>query len=405
MKVFKITENELAILLKDFNTFITYLNTNEVTITKANKYISNKYLYEINSLIDKPEKNVTIRSNQLAYPMLHLFYNLVVSSRLFQEDAIKGSKIVLKATDRFEMFENLTNEEKYISLLEALFVDCNFENLRYQTYDYMDVYSSKMILKGMCDLKANEKILCSVDRHCSTILLYLSYFGIIEVKENQQQKEESDVKRCFIPESIKISEIGLEIIKILSKKRDLEKWNIPYRKEGGEWKIKFQEPFYKPFEKIFDSEKLEKTLPRSVSEYKDGLYTFKVSLNRGVWAKIQLSSHHTLENLHNSIQSAFDFDNDHLYSFFMDGKRWSHNRFTSPYDDEGPHVDEVKIGELALYEKQKFIYIFDYGDEWTFNVEVDDIEDSKVKLLRPQILESKGEAPNQYAYYDDEDDE
>lgn len=29
---------------------------------------------------------------------------------------------------------------------------------------------------------------------------------------------------------------------------------------------------------------------------------------------------------------------------FVDGKLRSYEKFTSPYDDEGPHVDEVRIG-------------------------------------------------------------
>ncbi|KJR47270.1 hypothetical protein UF75_2351 [Desulfosporosinus sp. I2] len=37
-----------------------------------------------------------------------------------------------------------------------------------------------------------------------------------------------------------------------------------------------------------------------------------------------------------------------MYSFFMDNKKWSHDRYESPLD-EGPHADEVTIGELGLY--------------------------------------------------------
>ena len=86
----------------------------------------------------------------------------------------------------------------------------------------------------------------------------------------------------------------------------------------------------------------------------------------------------------------------------MDGKKWSKNRFTSPYDEQGPYGDEAKIGTLELYEKQNFLYLFDYGDEWSFDVEVFNIEDTNMRLLNPEIIESKGKAPEQYPDFDDE---
>lgn len=53
-------------------------------------------------------------------------------------------------------------------------------------------------------------------------------------------------------------------------------------------------------------------------------YTFHVSLPGygRVWRKIELPAENTLEDLHWAIQDAFDFDGDHLYSFFMSGRFW-----------------------------------------------------------------------------------
>lgn len=390
-------------LLNDFKNFTGYLNNNEVTISKINKYISPKFLHEINELMNVKQDGVTPRSAQRSYPMLHLFYNLVVSGKLFIEQSIKGGKYILKPTERFQLFNELNNTEKYIFLLEVLWMDCDFEKLQYQTYDFMSIYSTISIMKEMVNIKANEisKIENNIG-HYSTILLYFSYFGIMDIEENEEEKAKSDGKRNFEPGKIKISELGVEIIKLLDKKRDLEEWNIAWRKRHGEWKINFDEPFYKPFQRLFKHGELENTLPRKKQKFMQGIYTFKVSIDTGVWVKIKLSANNTLDDLHNYIQEAFDFENDHMYSFFMDGRAWSVNKFNCPQDHEGPHSDEVKIGELQLYEKQNFLYLFDYGDEWRFNVEVYDIEESNVKLLRPMIVESKGEAPQQYSHWDDE---
>ena len=34
-----------------------------------------------------------------------------------------------------------------------------------------------------------------------------------------------------------------------------------------------------------------------------------------------------------------------------------------PYEEEGPWVDDVRIGELGLFIGQNILYLFDYGDE------------------------------------------
>ncbi len=53
-------------------------------------------------------------------------------------------------------------------------------------------------------------------------------------------------------------------------------------------------------------------------------YTFHVSLPgiSKLWRKVEVASDQTLADLHDAIQRAFDFDSDHLYSFFMSGKAW-----------------------------------------------------------------------------------
>ncbi|WP_374110617.1 IS1096 element passenger TnpR family protein [Neobacillus cucumis] len=43
------------------------------------------------------------------------------------------------------------------------------------------------------------------------------------------------------------------------------------------------------------------------------------------------------------IQRAFDFDDAHLYDFYMDGKKYSKRFYNSPMDIHGPFVNEVTI--------------------------------------------------------------
>lgn len=394
LKINEKTQN----FLEDFNKFIEYVVENQVTISNKNKFISPKHLFEMNKLIKEQAENVTERNTQLYYPLLHLFTNIATASKLFVEEPIKGSKILLKPTEKIEKFQGLNETEKFIYFLQVLWVDCDFEKLRYQTYDKLNAIHIHEFFKRIAEEEPNKVI--SFDYYISffsTMLLYFKFFGLLEIKSTDTICKEPKVRE-FIPKEIVINPLGIEIIKVLASERNLEQWNIPNRRELGYWKEDFKEEFYLPFKKLFEPGELEKTLPRQSNDFNNGVYIFKVSLSRGKWGKLQLSAYNTLEDLHNLIQRAFDFDNDHLYSFFMDGVPWSNYRFRCPYEDEGPHTDEAKIGDFGLAENQRFLYLFDYGDEWRFEVQVESITKNEKVAALPQIIEFKGRKPSQYSW-------
>jgi hypothetical protein len=389
--------------LSDFDKFLNYLATRDVTIGKATKYISTKLLFEINEIMSIKQEDVTPKSTQISYPMLHLFYRLVIESNLFVEEKIKGGKLGLKATERVGMFKQLNEVEKYICLLEILWVDCDFEKLEFQAYGDLDALKVLIRMEKFIKKKANKRILIDDStRDISALLLYLAYFGIMDVKSDEKTKLKYNISKLFFVKEVILTPVGEKIIKILEKQRSLNHWNIGLRREYGDWNTEFEEEFFIPFQGIFEDIEIEKTLPRMKIQFKEGVYTFKVSLDKDIWSKIQLSAHDTLHDLHNLIQEAFQFENDHMYSFFMDGKPWSKNEFKCPFDDEGVCADEVEIGELELIEKQRFLYIFDYGDDWRFNIEVFEIQNDDIEEFQGKIIESKGEPPKQYPHYDDE---
>ena len=140
-------------------------------------------------------------------------------------------------------------------------------------------------------------------------------------------------------------------------------------------------------------------MPRKRIEFEDGIYCFNVALKKNLWRRIETAGGHTLEDLHHAIQDAYGFDDDHLYAFFMDGELWSDDKFTSPHDEEGPHVDELRIGELGLSEGQRMLYLFDYGDQWLFQIAVEAIRKSGARPHKPKVVGQKGKAPEQYEYY------
>lgn len=132
-------------------------------------------------------------------------------------------------------------------------------------------------------------------------------------------------------------------------------------------------------------------------------YVISVSLGKGCYRHIKISGKATLEDLHSFILEAFEFDDDHAHVFFLNNKAWSGNGIYSRYieDERNFSCDYTLFGSLS--EKQKFLYIFDFGDEWRFSCNVLHVTDEKCD--EPKIVRSVGEAPEQYPDYDDEDED
>ncbi|HEY68139.1 MAG TPA: plasmid pRiA4b ORF-3 family protein [Thermoflexia bacterium] len=127
-------------------------------------------------------------------------------------------------------------------------------------------------------------------------------------------------------------------------------------------------------------------------------YTFKVTYLRkpSVWRTIEIAENQTLHDLHYAIQKAVDFDADHLYSFFMSGQAWDDStEYAHPYA-KGPSAANVKIRDLNMRMKQRFLYLFDYGDEHRFEVQLVGINPDAPKGKYPRVVERHGKNPRQY---------
>lgn len=127
-------------------------------------------------------------------------------------------------------------------------------------------------------------------------------------------------------------------------------------------------------------------------------YTFKVTYLRDpdVWRTIEIAENQTLDDLHRAIQNAVDFDADHLYSFFMSGRAWDdETEYASPHA-QGRSAARVRIGDLNLRMKQRFLYLFDYGDEHHFEVQLVAVNPDAPKGRYPRVVERHGKNPPQY---------
>ena len=133
-------------------------------------------------------------------------------------------------------------------------------------------------------------------------------------------------------------------------------------------------------------------------------YVFKAELVgfEGVRRTITVRDDLTLVDLHYALQSAFDWDDDHLYSFWLDGSFWGSEdeHYMHPYhatslDPPGKSAC-ARLDELGLSEGRHVAYEFDFGRGWRVDLELQQVRAAEGGRAVARCIERVGTAPPQY---------
>ncbi|MDR2662514.1 MAG: plasmid pRiA4b ORF-3 family protein, partial [Treponema sp.] len=95
-----------------------------------------------------------------------------------------------------------------------------------------------------------------------------------------------------------------------------------------------------------------------------------------IWRKLSVPGDYTLGDLHVILQIAFGWDNDHMHSFTVNSTNYKMPEIVDMgFGDELSAVDEdtVCLSRLDLQPKQKFRYLYDFGDSWLHEITVSKI--------------------------------
>jgi hypothetical protein len=138
------------------------------------------------------------------------------------------------------------------------------------------------------------------------------------------------------------------------------------------------------------------------------LYVFRAALVgfRGVSRKLAARGDQTLVDLHKLLQAAFEWDDDHLYTFWLSGKFWDREPgtgFGRPgfCRESGDRSARIRLDRLRLEPGQSVAYVFDFGDEWRVRLKLLEVQPAGCAAA-PAIFDVRGEAPPQY--WSDEDE-
>lgn len=150
-----------------------------------------------------------------------------------------------------------------------------------------------------------------------------------------------------------------------------------------------------------------------------GSYTFTAALRetKGISRTIELQSEQSLRVLAREVLGSFGWDSDHMYCFYFDERDRQgpftigldeeygdplDNLFLAEDDAEAPEVEdgtygmEIPVGALGLFERQRFVFHFDFGDNHRFDISVDAISGRAPRAKLPRVVAQKGKSPRQY---------
>lgn len=159
----------------------------------------------------------------------------------------------------------------------------------------------------------------------------------------------------------------------------------------------------------------------------------KLAFDKRTYRDILIRGDQTFAVLHEIIFRAFDRDEEHLYRFTikkaipgmialnkafrdMGISRRRDNSYetieiSAPecdgddyYCDRQYNAAKTMIRKFNFEPKQKFEYLFDFGDEWRHEIEVIAVLPPGPKGKYPVITNIKGASPAQYADYDEDNE-
>jgi len=107
--------------------------------------------------------------------------------------------------------------------------------------------------------------------------------------------------------------------------------------------------------------------------------------------------------LHEVILKAYEFDNKHGATFYRSNDNWQRGReismekYDKAYKAPPLLMKETTIGSEIKDPNQKFIYVYDFAKNWTFQVELINVsKEENPKIAYPSMIRKEGIAPSQY---------
>lgn len=125
------------------------------------------------------------------------------------------------------------------------------------------------------------------------------------------------------------------------------------------------------------------------------VYSIKITLkgsNPPIWRQLLVSSDTTLVKLHDIIQIAMGWEDEHLHAFQINGK--SYTRSDMMYGESDMNDEsKMQLSQVAQIQST-FTYEYDFGDGWLHEISIEGIVSTdEVKMPLPYCVKGERSCP------------
>lgn len=403
-----ITDKEPGTVLQDFQTLLEFIGPEGIPTSGKFQLLPMAKLAELDEQMVFPLKPRMKRPQQLHYPHIHGLYLLLRASGLgIAQGYGKSGRLVLDSSMHGQ-WQLLNPTERYFNLLEAWLLRGEPSMIGERGGWGDEVAHLAMTFSRMCpqkgltirDEKALSKIGLYGNRNYYQLAL-LELFGLVSVERRNPREGENwaitSIRRLPWGDALMtlyVTDLFDPIIQhdVVFEARE-DETDLDEERVGTSRFGVFQ-PALKP---CFPE--WQNNLVFEAPEFREGLFEFTAFLRTSCWRRIAISAYDTLDDLALAIIDAFDFDRDHLYQFEFrdrDGRMLQ----VGCTDEDEVRTDEMQIGYLPLSEGQYMPFLYDFGADWRFNVQLECVNPLEEENPQPKVVAKKGKAPEEYPEWD-----
>jgi hypothetical protein len=381
-------------VLRDFDAFLAFVEEGELPLTGRHQ-LPRRVLADLNARLARPLQIGLTRPLQKSYPHVHGLYLLLRASGLtVVEGPDRKPLLVVDGTVR-QVWDNLNPTERYCTLLETWLVRGQPqiigergrgwfrvpETFREVQWFFLHVPDDGLPLAG--DKEAEDSL-----RYWPGLynLALLELFGLVGVQHGP-----ADPGKGWRIEAVERLPLGEALLAALHAGFFGEVDNLLGLESEDQVPFGVLQHALQPYLPAW-----RKNLSVPEWTYREGAHVFKVSLGR-IWRRIAIPAHLTLDTLASAILNAVRFNHDHLHRFSYRNRFGIEEQIQHPYMDDGPWTSEILIGDVPLRIGQTMTFLFDFGDQWEFDVTLESVE-QEMAIEDPVVLEKHGDPPRQYGW-------
>lgn len=374
-------------IVENINRVIAHIQNNTILATKNKYYFATKNIKELNDILVNPINIISARPVQKTYPNVNGIYLLLRSMGILRFKASKKDIVMKIDEELFKNWKNLNETEQYFTLLELWLIHSSPKDVIEVFYEIPFVALNTFFRENTAPTLEKTIELFDFSSEYYSVALY-EMFGFIEIQAAEPIK-----KNKWNITQIRVKPLIKNIFPLISIDKKHLLLFVYVKPKLGFFQNRVQQHYKEYKNRLKYPKKIINT----------GTYRLKISLYKA-YRTIEINSNISFNDLADSILEQFNFDNDHLYEFrFIDRFGKKINISDASFDESEENIADYYLKDLPLGKFESFKFIFDFGDNWEFDILIENIDNSR-EIDSVKLIKSHGEAPEQYPdYYDEEE--